>query len=531
MRISDCARRNLLLVTLTSAIVAGASLLVLLQLGAYPTPFSDEFYFHTLYQNASQGELKIQDIFEPHFGHIYVLLKCWLWLVVYYGIDWRASMYVQVVFIAIIAGLLSRIAAARISSSFNKIAVIAVTCIVCSARQAENLYWAIQLSAAAMFFFTIAAFYFVDRFNKTKEIKYASLAFLFALLALLSNGGGIASFFIVVAVLWLSAAEKFGLKLILFFIGLIAFLGLGCLHAAGSEVGAGVSLLSVKTLLIYVLAFFSNALFSFSERGDDFPSLSLGGIVLSLTIFLVASSWRDKQKHLFPYLLILFSILSCVIIACVRLKGGIFQPNASRYYPFASAVLVGDLLLLCRMEETNKTFRVLFVSLSFMIVLSYLFSYFGEVKISPHRYINSRNSHVNLCDGRDVGLAFGGDLRYTNTNVLRGIFCSDIDKVFLENNKNSALIEFGPVETVRGQAFNTQKNGQSAIWARTENCAAGTCRLMFGGKSISFTSNNDGTLVTAIIPKELYQSAGEKMVYVENITSGKKSKSLKFLVY
>ena len=513
--------------SLGMAALIATGLVFLLARGAFPTPFSDEFYFHQIYLDAKNGNIDLNKIFEPHFGHIYVLLKSWLWLVIHYDIDWRVSMYIQTAFVALAVAFVSKYSLFRDSKNINFLIALSVAFVLGSARQAENLYWAIQISAAAMILSSIMAFYFVERLSATQKNIYAGLAFVFASTALLSNGGGLVTFLITATAVF-AISRRFYIKAICIVIGGLFVAGILSYMLPSKEAAVGASLVSAKNIFYYFLAFFANSLFSFSERGDDVYSLTTGAAVLILTTYTVISSWRQKEKNVFPYLLIFFSVASCVLIAYARLKGGIWQPNASRYYPFAAMILVGNMLVLG--NEKGKSQKYIALVSFALISISFVQSYFIEWKISPHRYIYSKNAHFNLCSGNNKGLAFHGDLRYTNTTTLKDIFCTGQDLRLAEIKSQPVLTEIGPTQTNRQTPFNPQPDGESALWVRTENCE-NSCVLLFSETEIPTIANKDGTLLTAKIPKQLYESPGEKTVYIKNSQSGKKSKILVFHVY
>jgi hypothetical protein len=510
---------------LFAPVLIALSLILLVARGSFPTPFSDEFDFYRIYSDAKSGNIRLSEILSPHNGHIYILLKLWLWLVVHYDIDWRASMYIQVVFVALTVAFISK----YILESKNKklLAILSVAFALGSARQAENLYWAIQISAAAMLFSSIVAFYFVARYSETQRNKFAVLAFVFSLVAFLSNGGGIATFLLTAFTIF-ATSKKIYIKTICALTGVLFVAGILAYVLPSSAASVGASLISIKSIFIYCLAFFSNSLFSFSQRGDDIYSLLTGAAVLALTIYTITSSWRQRSGNIFPYLLILFSVASCILISYARLKSGIWQPNASRYYPFAASILVGNALILS--DTNNKVRQYSAVILFALIFISFSQAYFMEWKISPYRYIYSKNAHFSLCRGDNKGLAFDGNLQYTDTTILKDIFCTQQDIRLAEIKSLPVLKEIGPTQTDQNTPFNVQPDGGSALWARTENCE-NSCVIVFDGKEIPAVANQDGTLLTAKIPQELFESPGEKAVYVKKITSNKQSQTLTFKVH
>ena len=254
--------------------------------------------------------------------------------------------------------------------------------------------------------------------------------------------------------------------------------------------------------------------------------LSTGLVVALATIYVVTSTWNTK-KNIFPYLLILLSLTLFCLVAFARLSGGNWQPNASRYYPFAALILVGIAMLLvdAKGDMQRRSSLLLFT----VILISFVQSYYNEWKISPHRYTYSKNAHVNLCAEIKKGLAFYGNLQYTDTKTLKAVFCTIDDVKFAQIKSVPILKEFGPTQTTRSSPFNVQPDGSSALWIRTENCE-NSCVLVFADLDIPVTANPEGTLVTAIIPRKLFDTPGDKTVFIKNKNSEKISEVANFKV-
>jgi len=94
--------------------------------------------------------------------------------------------------------------------------------------------------------------------------------------------------------------------------------------------------------------------------------------------------------------------------------------------------------------------------------------------------------------------------------------------------KPPVLQKMGPMKTKVGVAFNVQPNGESAIWAITEN-ATKTTVIVWGETQLHSTFGSASS-VTALIPKELYSKPGQFQVYLLDTKTGKKSNSLIFTV-
>lgn len=131
---------------------------------------------------------------------------------------------------------------------------LSVALVLGSARQAENICWAIQISATAMILSSIVAFYFVERLSAIQENIYAGLAFLFASTALLSNGGGQVTFLITTAAVFAISRHLY-IKEICIAIGGILVAGILSYMLPSREAAVGLSLIGAKNIFYYFLAF------------------------------------------------------------------------------------------------------------------------------------------------------------------------------------------------------------------------------------------------------------------------------------
>lgn len=418
------------------------ALTLLVTKGGFPTPYLDEFRFWRIYAGAKEGVLDFRDFFELHNGaHLYAVLKLWFWTVVHLGLDWRISMHVQVLFIVATAGMAMKYGTGAHPTRFSLLMGLTAALALSSARQYDNLYWAMQVSAAAMLLSSMLSFYHVARLHETQKIKHATLAFLFATLALLSSGGGAVTLPISTAAIFLASKNR-RLKLIALSAGcvvLAAYASLVARHPVMQlfilKLGVGgISdnsfLEAAKKLAIYFPQFFSNALHSFSLRADDTASLCSGTAVLALSAYTLFSSYR-KGRCILPCLLICFALASCAAVATTRIA--LSAPTESRYYPFAAALLAGNALALRRPENLwQKTVALLLAALT---AASFLYNYGVQFKEAPQHKQNAREAHMHLCAGKDKNnhqsLAWIADsptdLAYADLETIRRIFCREKD--------------------------------------------------------------------------------------------------------
>ena len=91
------------------------------------------------------------------------------------------------------------------------------------------------------------------------------------------------------------------------------------------------------------------------------------------------------------------------------------------------------------------------------------------------------------------------------------------------------LENYGPTDIRARQIFNKQTNGESAIWTATEN-ATSTTVLVLNGVPLDSAPQAGGKVVTAVVPKNLYEKPGEYPLYLLDKKTNKKSNEIKFVV-
>ena len=349
-------------------------------------------------------------------------MKSWIWLVVYSGADWRVSMYVQVAVIAATIVLVAHYITGSAAPDKRVAAVFSIALALGSARQHENLFWAMQISSAAMVLFSLLAFILVARFAETQSTRLAALAVAAGVLALLSNGGGMLSFPIVIAALTITS-KKHWQRIIFIAIGASALL---ILFHHMSYISHGEKQIGGMNALRYILAFFSNALTSFGGRfrGPNYSSIVLGAMIAALTVYTVIFSWKIREKLVFPYLVIAFSL--ALAASLVYSRGSIGLPQESRYYPFAALLLVGNILIISSSKAVLQ--RRLLYTLSFLIAISFTQSYFRQYRHAPRRHAHAAQAYSLICSGDIRGLQeqlFRLDPQHhTNMEVMQAVFCT-----------------------------------------------------------------------------------------------------------
>jgi len=98
-----------------------------------------------------------------------------------------------------------------------------------------------------------------------------------------------------------------------------------------------------------------------------------------------------------------------------------------------------------------------------------------------------------------------------------------------QDSKPLLLNKFGPNEVKAGELFNKQPNGESAIWAETENATPSTV-FVLNGVPLESAPQSEGRAVSAIVPKKLYEKPGEYPLYLLDKKTNQKSNEMKFVV-
>jgi len=98
-----------------------------------------------------------------------------------------------------------------------------------------------------------------------------------------------------------------------------------------------------------------------------------------------------------------------------------------------------------------------------------------------------------------------------------------------QKSRPLVLKKFGPEHIRAGQVFNKQPNGESALWAETEN-ATPTTVFVLNGVPLESAPQSEGRAVSAIVPKRLYEKPGEYPLYLLDKKTNRKSNELKFIV-
>lgn len=407
-----------------SVILAGAAFLaVLVWRAAVSTPFEDEFYFGSLYRAALSGRAPpLNAVLLPHYGHIYILLNLALWAVVYFDLPLAALIWLQIPLLAGAALVLSRFMQREIGASLP--VRIAALLLVLSPNQWEDLYWAMEVSVALLMFFTMLALERSACFVRTGEARYATQAMICGFLAACSQGAGIASAVLILPLLltrikaappWVPAGI-YAAALAALYVGTHALL-----PRSGAPLGSADAWFALaQRLPAYWALYFGTAVFP-AETFDASQLRISAGIA-----FVVCAAWVlwHTPRGLLvlrgeSFLLTLGAVIA-VTIGVARVSGGVYQPDASRYFPFVSVAWIGVLCLTSRTTRDSRWVRHLLVA---MILFGYFAGADREFHTAPYRKLNLRDNQAALCQGRRDGLAFHGDMRRVDLEAVRLAFC------------------------------------------------------------------------------------------------------------
>jgi hypothetical protein len=91
------------------------------------------------------------------------------------------------------------------------------------------------------------------------------------------------------------------------------------------------------------------------------------------------------------------------------------------------------------------------------------------------------------------------------------------------------LISYGRKEIHANKDFNIQPSGENAIWMKTTGATNSTIAII-DNESLKTVVQADGSLVTAVIPKNLYQSEGSHQLYLLDKKTQIKSNALDFII-
>ncbi|MEC0227941.1 sulfotransferase family protein [Paenibacillus alba] len=100
----------------------------------------------------------------------------------------------------------------------------------------------------------------------------------------------------------------------------------------------------------------------------------------------------------------------------------------------------------------------------------------------------------------------------------------------LQQFKPLTIIDYGPKEIFACQSFNIQENGENALWITSENATDSTL-ISLEGTLLNCSVQDEGQLVTALIPKVLTKKEGKYSLQLFDQRTGVKSNIMTLIVY
>lgn len=127
--------------------------------------------------------------------------------------------------------------------------------------------------------------------------------------------------------------------------------------------------------------------------------------------------------------------------------------------------------------------------------------------------ISDYTSTTNVESLAKWGSQLSNELNRKNDELLQ------LKREIQQKYEKLQIIDFGPGEIIKGERFNIQPNGRSAIWARTKN-ATGSTILVLNEYALETVVHQDENLLTAVVPDELFQEQGEIPLYLQDTQTG-----------
>lgn len=418
--------RNALLRWYSMALLAAAAIVLFAfqWRAAVSVPFSDEFGFTSLYEDLMRdGYPGMRTLGTAYNGHIYSILYLLIWAVLFIGIPWKCLMFSQVVLL-----LGTAVVALRNIDSAGKWwsiagATTAVVISVVSIRMWENLYWGMQISAALGLLFAFLSFDQAGRYEGRKQdAAYVCRALLFAFLALGSTGSGIIAMAVVCAWMGFKASARRNLPH-LFVVAIAAVLAAG-LYTGATQIGS----VHGDDVRPYVPDVANHGLHMLAHavvdlEGKDPLARWVGFIVAGVT---GAAGWfclknQDRRGQAFSFLLMVYAVLTIAGISWARMKMGIWQPNASRYYLYVLPLAVGIFLALA---NSRSIFGVsLMFGMLLTVAANLVVAVDKEWGTSPYRKGNMEIFRAELCSNQLEGADRPFNLADQPLRKIRVLYC------------------------------------------------------------------------------------------------------------
>lgn len=267
-------------------------------------------------------------------------------------------------------------------------------------------------------------------------------------------------------------------------------------------------------LFVVWLVLFSSLLFSASIAFEQEQRWLYSAFVVFLIYFSYLFSRLSFRKLMIVKYFFLFVFFLLVIRNDIYYKS--FLPNL--YFGRANAIADSFYDETIRKYGTKITDYEVYVEK----FKDYEWILQGSLFFRP--YINDKNFIIRYVDGiKEI------DYRNRDKILIYMVDWQHQKIIDLKDVKRLVLKRFGPTEISAGQIFNKQPNGESAIWAETEN-ATPTTVFVLNGVPLESAPQSGGTAVSAVVPKNLYEKPGKYPLFLFDRVTSNKSNEMTFIV-
>ena len=513
------------------------------------------------------GTLSFQDIWRAASGfrilgyHLLFLLNA-----TFFHLNTHFEMYLSSFVLLIICLLLFKAYSKLLTDVYGHVFIqasfILTSLVLFSLNQWGSLLFGFGFIFISPMLVFLITFFVLEKILAQKKATYLDIVFVFMMLVSILVFGGaysfgfIGSIFIVIFFHFLTTSRQLNRSLlrILFLVIVTSTIGLVIYHYKIMEnnywpyqrISSGLELLSanmsiVRFLLLSVASSIIGCNFSNNFLNPDII-LSIGALLVCIYIYslrLYISSGLYSRTYL-PLFLISYSWLVFISILFARFNYGITYGMASRYTSNTQYGIIAIIWIAIynfqHVQESSKLRKSILASILMFILVGQFLTYYTEWKIAPYRMqhfekMRSMAMNPESFSQNDLSLFEANNvteiieslevLKKYNLNVYYDFTSQKLPQIVLKR--------FGPTDIGAGQPFNVQPSGESAIWAETMNASPYTV-VVFNQTELKSVSNKAGTLVTALVPPELFRNAGVFRLYLLDKNTGQKSNKLELIV-
>jgi hypothetical protein len=380
-------------------------------------PFQDELTFNNLYSEIlSDGMLDLRELISSHNGHPLLIPKFLIGLTLRLGLPWVWLMYAQIALLSI-AYLFAAARLGEIKNISDAVALFSLAFAIFSARQWENLYWAMQIAFPLYLALSFGAFFYVQRYASSRNVADLCVALLLAFCATTSHGAGIFTLILTCAAVLLirHSARDIILSAVFVASGVAYFV---CAQSASTSSGVGGGIPNFPELIHHAIQMLALTWFDF---GKQKVTAEIFAIFFALVLVLAfARVLRSRPLYTFEFLSILIGLIVVLGVSFARVSAGIFQPDASRYVSLVIPISVGSILIFHKFN-----WRFLSIISLLILILSYSLSYSRELKLSAIRRHNMEEAKAALCTEGKVHPVhnIGSVVPLATIDNLRRLFC------------------------------------------------------------------------------------------------------------